>query len=333
MWRVAAQSLVITPVMQTMISSPRKTVRRGAFVTTVLIAALIVGFELNEIGPSHYSKLGLNCDATSSEIHRAYRTLAKKLHPDRYEGDAQEGSMLFAEMASSYEELRNSAKKEAYDRYGGETFEQTYITAAIYYGIMGIVVFLATSNERLAGSRWWVMSLLAFMGYGEAMMIVNGEDMLPFIPFLTLFQKAAFLHSLFPPVMNAAFVMIGSRFKDKTAELAKTVTTLQATQIETLRCCFAVLLGVENILEREHVRDGSEEVSKAHSHVRSTKVYLENLYKDSGPKKQTTPTGSALQNPSKPGFVYPFLVSSVQRIAYLAFPMVIYKYVLAEFFF
>ncbi|PON37587.1 Terminal organelle assembly protein [Parasponia andersonii] len=63
---------------------------------------------------SHYAVLGLNLSATSADIKRAYRLLARKYHPD-VSKDSQ-ASELFKSIRHAYEVLSNEATRIQYDR-------------------------------------------------------------------------------------------------------------------------------------------------------------------------------------------------------------------------
>lgn len=60
-----------------------------------------------------YEKLGVKKDVTKDEIKKAYRKLAKKLHPDAG-GDKKE----FSEISVAYDNLKDDAKRAHYDEYG-----------------------------------------------------------------------------------------------------------------------------------------------------------------------------------------------------------------------
>jgi molecular chaperone DnaJ len=64
----------------------------------------------------YYELLGLGREATEVEIKRAFRRLARELHPDVSEApDAQE---RFREVVEAYEVLSKSETRDLYDRYG-----------------------------------------------------------------------------------------------------------------------------------------------------------------------------------------------------------------------
>jgi molecular chaperone DnaJ len=64
----------------------------------------------------YYELLGVQRDASESEIKRAFRRLARELHPDVSEApDAEE---RFKEVVEAYEVLSKAETRELYDRYG-----------------------------------------------------------------------------------------------------------------------------------------------------------------------------------------------------------------------
>ncbi|KAH0565455.1 hypothetical protein GP486_001155 [Trichoglossum hirsutum] len=69
-----------------------------------------------------YTVLGIDKSATSSDIKKAYYSLAKKYHPDtNKEPNAKD---KFAELQSAYELLSDPKKKEAWDHHGAAAFDQ-----------------------------------------------------------------------------------------------------------------------------------------------------------------------------------------------------------------
>jgi len=64
----------------------------------------------------YYDVLGISKNASQDEIKKAYRTLAKKYHPDvSKEPDAE---AKFKEVQEAYDVLNDSTKKAQYDRFG-----------------------------------------------------------------------------------------------------------------------------------------------------------------------------------------------------------------------
>ena len=71
----------------------------------------------------YYEVLGLSKGADEASIKKAYRTLAKKYHPDMNPGNA-EAEQKFKEVNEAYSVLSDSEKKAQYDQFGHAAFEQ-----------------------------------------------------------------------------------------------------------------------------------------------------------------------------------------------------------------
>lgn len=63
----------------------------------------------------YYETLGVNKDATKQEIHRAFRQLAKKYHPDKNKDKS--ASDEFIKIFKAYETLSDEKKRREYDDY------------------------------------------------------------------------------------------------------------------------------------------------------------------------------------------------------------------------
>ncbi len=66
----------------------------------------------------YYEILGVGKNATDEEIKKAYRTLAKKYHPDANPNNKQEAENKFKEVNEAYETLSDSQKRQMYDQFG-----------------------------------------------------------------------------------------------------------------------------------------------------------------------------------------------------------------------
>jgi molecular chaperone DnaJ len=81
-----------------------------------------------------YQVLGVERDAGEKEVKKAFRKLARELHPDvnRHDPEAEE---KFKEAAEAYEVLSDSERRAVYDRYGFEGLESRgYAPAASSFG-------------------------------------------------------------------------------------------------------------------------------------------------------------------------------------------------------
>src|SRR3982750_4642336 len=64
----------------------------------------------------YYELLGVARDASESEIKKAFRRLARELHPDV--SDAPDTQERFREVVEAYEVLSKRETRELYDRFG-----------------------------------------------------------------------------------------------------------------------------------------------------------------------------------------------------------------------
>src|SRR5438094_1141428 len=66
--------------------------------------------------PDLYGVLGIRRDATEDEIKRAYRKLARELHPDVNRDPGAE--LRFKEVTAAYETLKDPVRRQQYDLFG-----------------------------------------------------------------------------------------------------------------------------------------------------------------------------------------------------------------------
>ena len=69
---------------------------------------------MTPIHGSHCEALGVSPDATAEEIHRAYRRLARRYHPDLNRGP--EARARFDELSDAYAVLNDPQRRAGYDR-------------------------------------------------------------------------------------------------------------------------------------------------------------------------------------------------------------------------
>ena len=68
-----------------------------------------------------YQVLGVNRDASDSEIKKAYRKLAVQFHPDKNPGN-KEAEEKFKEISASFDILKDPEKRSKYDQFGHDAF-------------------------------------------------------------------------------------------------------------------------------------------------------------------------------------------------------------------
>jgi molecular chaperone DnaJ len=73
----------------------------------------------SKIRRDYYEILGVSRDASTDEIKKAYRRVAKQFHPDKTQGD-KESEEKFKEACEAYEVLSDPEKRARYDSYGHE---------------------------------------------------------------------------------------------------------------------------------------------------------------------------------------------------------------------
>src|SRR5215211_4590187 len=67
----------------------------------------------------HYATLGVSRTASSEDVQKAYRKLARKYHPDMNPDDAT-AKKKFQEVQSAFEILSDPDKRKRYDQFGSD---------------------------------------------------------------------------------------------------------------------------------------------------------------------------------------------------------------------
>ena len=70
----------------------------------------------------YYEVLGVDKGADETAIKKAYRSLAKKYHPDMNPGD-KEAEVKFKEVNEAYDVLSDADKRAKYDQFGHAAFD------------------------------------------------------------------------------------------------------------------------------------------------------------------------------------------------------------------
>ena len=78
----------------------------------------------------YYDILGVDKDASKSDIKKAYRKLALKYHPDRNKSEGAEEK--FKEISEAYAVLHDDEKRQMYDQYGHSGIDQQFSREDIF---------------------------------------------------------------------------------------------------------------------------------------------------------------------------------------------------------
>jgi molecular chaperone DnaJ len=100
-----------------------------------------------------YELLGLKRGAREQEIKKAFRTLARELHPDvnAHDPDAEE---KFKEAAEAYEVLSDPERKAVYDRYGWDGLDSRgYATPGHGFGSFADIFDAFFGGDPFGGGR------------------------------------------------------------------------------------------------------------------------------------------------------------------------------------
>jgi molecular chaperone DnaJ len=108
----------------------------------------------------YYDVLGVDRGAGETEIKKAFRKLARQLHPDVNQDDP-EAETKFKEAAEAYEVLSNDETRAAYDRYGFEGLRGRPLTdfahvdfADLFGAFFGGDIFGSVLRDAGAAGPW-----------------------------------------------------------------------------------------------------------------------------------------------------------------------------------
>ena len=147
----------------------------------------------------YYKLLGVGRNATEAEIKKAYRKLAMKYHPDHAKGD-KSAEEKFKKISEAYAVLSDKQKRQEYDTFGSEGFQQRFSQEDIFRGfnVNDILrefgfgdMFGGTESRRGGGGmRYTYSGGSPFEGRGRHQaQSVKGQDLVYELP-LTLREAA-----------------------------------------------------------------------------------------------------------------------------------------------
>ncbi|MBS3081531.1 molecular chaperone DnaJ [Candidatus Pacearchaeota archaeon] len=131
----------------------------------------------------YYKILGVTKTATDEEIKKSYKKLAKKYHPDVSKESGAESK--FKELSEAYAVLSDKQKRQQYDSFGKEGFQQRYSSEDIFRGfdpsqfedLFGGSIFdsFFGGGRRSRSKRGRDLSVLVTLTFDEAMKGVQKE--------------------------------------------------------------------------------------------------------------------------------------------------------------
>ena len=130
----------------------------------------------------YYKILGVNKNASSDEIKKAYRKLALKYHPDKNPGN-KEAEEKFKKMSEAYAVLSDDQKRKNYDQFGStDSFKQRFSQEDIFRGfdvneIFRDLGFNFRGNVRQGGFSRTVSFEDLFGGQSYSHRPQKGEDL------------------------------------------------------------------------------------------------------------------------------------------------------------
>jgi molecular chaperone DnaJ len=101
---------------------------------------------------SYYEILGINTNASSSEIKKGYKKMAMKYHPDRNQDDSN-AEEKFKEVNEAYQILSDGEKRSIYDRYGKDALNSQGYSNSSDMGDMFSDFFSDMFNGRGSQTR------------------------------------------------------------------------------------------------------------------------------------------------------------------------------------
>ena len=72
----------------------------------------------------YYKVLGVNKNASTDDIKKAYKKLARKWHPDKNPNNSDEATKRFKEVSEAYQVLVDDNKRRVYDHGGMEDLKR-----------------------------------------------------------------------------------------------------------------------------------------------------------------------------------------------------------------
>mmetsp|Transcript_26618 Transcript_26618/g.37152 ORF Transcript_26618/g.37152 Transcript_26618/m.37152 type:complete len:353 (+) Transcript_26618:134-1192(+) len=223
------------------------------------VVACMVSYDIAIMDPSYYDILGVAPTADKRQLKSAYKTLSKKLHPDKNPNDpeAQENFILMQEV---YDILTTKDLRETYDAYGQEyminarisprsksvdlSYERLLMYHAPFYFISALVAYALTISKKSNGARPYAFVMLFGLSILE-WYTKTYHDALPYIP-LTIYQQVECLKNLYHYMLQGAIMYANMTYVDMELSQVRLLSNI-TKQLDKQE---ATLDGVVRILAR-----------------------------------------------------------------------------------
>ncbi|MEM7551183.1 MAG: DnaJ domain-containing protein [Bacteroidota bacterium] len=130
--------------------------------------------------PDHYSTLGIDGNATDSEIKEAYRELAKKYHPDKSGGDLAKEE-VFKRITNAYNVLSDQRKRSNYDyrrsyqQLVKKQQEEEQARARTFYKKLSKPIYFFSIRTKILGAFFVLMLIAAAVAIPFGLEIYSSE--------------------------------------------------------------------------------------------------------------------------------------------------------------
>jgi len=191
------------------------------------VVACMVGYDIAMMDPSYYDILGVDPSADNRQLKSAYKTLSKKLHPDKNPNDP-EAAENFILMQEVYDILTHKDLRETYDAYGQEyminarisprsksvdlSYERLLMYHAPFYFISALVAYALTISKKSNAARPYAFVMLFGLSIIE-WYTKTYHDALPYLP-LTIYQQVECLKNVYHYMLQGAIMYANMTFMD-----------------------------------------------------------------------------------------------------------------------
>jgi hypothetical protein len=216
---------------------------------------IIIGLEVQQRGPNHYSLLSVTRESSPLDIKRAYKKLSLQLHPDK--NPSPDATDQFDRVKQAYDVLMDLELRDVYNKFGKEGIAQNkrfnetqfLMEVGIFYVSWAIMAFLLTMGKKSGEARNWTLTGLIVIMVLEVVIMTSHQNPIPSwaFPTLTEYDVIKLMHSLFPAYMNGCRTLGAFLYVDLDDQLRQLLLALQDQNKDILLVLREVQIGVQTI--------------------------------------------------------------------------------------